>query len=100
MPRIQVNVPHELDRETAIERLRLVSEKIKVQYGSQISKLVEEWREDSVDFAITASGISVKGTVLVLHQTVQVESSVPLVALPFRGMIEAQIRKSIIEAFE
>lgn len=98
MPTIRVNVPHQLETPTAIDRLRLISDQIKSQYGGQISKLNEEWAEDQVVFAMTAAGITVEGTVVVMESIIQVESRVPLAALPFRSLIEAQIRKSISEA--
>ncbi|HMO13402.1 MAG TPA: polyhydroxyalkanoic acid system family protein [Pirellulaceae bacterium] len=100
MPKIKLNVPHELERDDVINRLKRVRDDIQANYGSQISKLHEEWRDDSIEFAITAAGITVQGMIFVMHQEVRIESSFPLMAMPFRGLIETQIRKTIVDALE
>jgi len=98
MPKIQISVPHQLEREVAVERLRSFSDKFRAKFGSQISSIEESWSEESMEFSITARGMKLRGRVEVTPTMVEVESNLPFAALPFRGLIESNIRDAINSA--
>lgn len=98
MPSVKVSVPHGLSAQEALDRLQSYILKAKEMYGDKVSNLREDWQENVLEFGFSAMGMSTSGKVVFEEQFVHVESKVPLMALPFRGQIEEQIRSQISRA--
>lgn len=100
MPKIEINVPHELQPKQAVEKLQAFSGQVREQFGDQVTSIEEQWDEsnDSLTFSVKARGLAVNGNLVVTETSVDVVSSLPFAALPFRGMIESYIRKAISDA--
>ncbi len=97
MAKLDIKVPHVLEREEVFSRLRKFSSKVHEQLGNQVSSIDEEWDDEneSMEFSVKAKGMSIKGNMAVHDDTVDVHSNLPFAALPFRGMIESFIRNAI-----
>ncbi len=98
MPSLKVSVPHNHDKETAAEKLKSFSAKIKEFYGDQVSDLRETWVGTSLEFGFSAKGIKVSGQVDVEDDQVTVDSKLPLAAMMFRGRIEKKVREALVDA--
>ena len=100
MAKIKVNVPHDLEPTEAVVRLREFSDKVRDQLGEEISSIEETWVEERLEFKLKARGLSIQGNLAVSAQSVDVVTSLPFAALPFRGMLESYIREAIAKALE
>lgn len=95
MPKLKVSVPHSLEHDEVIERLKHFSEVIKQSYGERVSDLTETWRDDGLDFAFSAMGFSTTGEITVDPSGVHVNGSLPVAAMFFKGRIESGIRERL-----
>jgi hypothetical protein len=95
MPRLSLSVPHALDVAEAVLRLRTFADSIRAAYQSHVTELVETWNGDSMACQFRVMGQRVEGTLMVLPGEVQVVMDLPLVAMMFRGMIEARAREEL-----
>lgn len=101
MPKFQVEVPHELDRQLAAEKLRQYSEQAKSQMPAEISNLEEIWDEEgNLVFSFTALGFKVSGEMISYTEIIVISGNLPFAALPFRGMIEKQLVERIQSALQ
>ena len=98
MPSMKVSVPHDHDKDTAAEKLKSFSAKVKEFYGDQVSDLRETWVGTSLEFGFSAKGIKVSGQVDVEDDQVTVDSKLPLAAMMFRGRIEKKVREALVKA--
>ena len=95
MPTLSVAVSHTLGQEQAIQRLKEQFASIKGRFGEHVSDSAEEWDGNVLRYRFTALGIQVQGTVTSEDSEVKVTASLPLVAMPFKGRIEQQIRDEL-----
>ena len=95
MPGFKTEVPHQLDRETATERLKTFLEKVRQQYQGQVSNLQESWNEDTLTFAFSTYGFKISGTLTVAAGAVLLGGRLPLAAMMFKGKIEQTIRDEL-----
>ncbi len=89
---MRISAPHHFDTKEAMNRVQSAVQKMKSQYGGEVSQFQEQWDKDSGKFTIKAYGISVKASVQVTPQEVSLSGNLPLIALPFKGRIESWIR--------
>jgi hypothetical protein len=88
MPGFQVDVPHQLGRQQAIERLKQFADTIVEQYKDQVSKSEGNWVDNVLTFALTTYGFTISGSLTVEDSAVRLEGQLPFAALPFKGKIE------------
>lgn len=92
MPGFATHVSHDLSRSRATERLKAFLDEVRRLHGDKVQNLRGEWRETTLDFAFTAYGMAVQGSMVVEEALVRVEGRLPLAAAFFRGQIEQTIR--------
>jgi len=95
MPSFGLEVPHQIGREGAIERLSAFLEKVRKRYGSQVSNLEESWENNCLTFSFRTYGFDIKGTVEIAEDTVRLSGELPFAAMMFRGRIEQTIREEL-----
>ncbi len=95
MPALKMSFPHQLDRQTAMERLKDRLDKIKGRYGGQISNLRESWVDNVLDFGFTTYGFAVQGNMTVEDQEVRLDGQIPFAAMMFKGKIEQALREQM-----
>jgi hypothetical protein len=91
MPAFQVNVPHALGQEEAVERLKVFLQKVAEHYKDQISKIEGNWVENVLTFAMTTYGFTISGTLTVDESSARIAGQLPFAALAFKGKIEKSI---------
>ena len=57
MPAFQVDVPHQLGRQQALERLKSFLPAIAQRYKDQVSKIEGDWAENVLNFSLTTFGL-------------------------------------------
>ena len=101
MPGFKVEVQHSLGKDQAVEKLQGFSEKIKDTYQAEISEVEERWTEDGrLEFSFKAMGFKISGNAIVEQHLVQMDGSLPLAAVMFRGAIEKEISNKLREALD
>lgn len=93
MPSIKVSVPHSLNPDEAVRRIRNLVTDIKAQFADKVTDVKEEWTGPHGEFGFKAMGFEITGTVQVDAREVQIQSSLPFAATPFKGRIEAVIQE-------
>lgn len=97
MPTIKVSVPHSLDPDEALRRIKNLVTDIKVQFAGRVTDVTEEWAGRNGEFGFKVMGFDIAGNVQVDFREVQIQSSLPLAAMPFKGRIEAVIQEKAKE---
>jgi hypothetical protein len=95
MASFSVSVPHAIGREAALVRVQKFLDDVRQDYSAHISDVRGEWRGNCLDFGFSATGLPVKGTLVVEDSAVHVAGPLPLAALFFRGKIEQTIRQEL-----
>jgi len=95
MPKLSLEIPHSLDQEEAVRRLKDGFSRIKETYGGQIDKLEETWNDHQLVFSFVTFGLTIQGSVSVEPSEVKITAELPLAATMFKGTIEQQIRDEV-----
>jgi hypothetical protein len=93
MPKIKVSVPHSLNPDEAVRRIKNLVKEIKTQFADKVSDVREEWTGSNGEFGFKVMGFDIAGTVQVDAREVQIQSSLPFAATPFKSRIEAVIQE-------
>src|SRR5688572_11293258 len=100
MPGFATQVSHSLPQQQAAEKLKLFVENVRREHGAKVQNLRGQWRDSTLDFAFTAYGMAVEGSLVVEETHVRVEGTLPLAATLFRGQIEQTIRGELVKILE
>lgn len=93
MPKMNVNVPHQLGKDEAITRLQNLLKDMKQQYGDKVTDLQEEWTDAGGSFSMKAMGFKLSGTLSVTDTDMKLDGELPWAAKPFQGSVETTIRE-------
>jgi hypothetical protein len=93
MPNLNISIPHQLSQDEALRRIKSAIADAKKQYGEKIDQLRESWNGYSGTLDVTAMGQKLGVVLTVNPSDVTVESALPMIAMMFRGKIEAAIRQ-------
>ncbi len=95
MPRLLLEVPHALDRDEAVRRLKEKFAAAQVEHGQHVSKFHDEWKDHTFSFSLHALGMGVSGTVAVEPRKIRLEVTLPLAAMLFKRAIEERLRQEV-----
>ena len=95
MPKLTVTVPHALDQDQAIERLKERFGDLQRRFHDSVKDLKEEWDGNVLSYRFTTLGVKVQGTVTAVDSHVTVTAELPLAAMLMKGTIETQIRSEL-----
>lgn len=95
MPEVAVTVAHLLSDEEAMRRLQERYDAVKAAYGEHIQGLEQQWDGRSMRFRFSRLGMRFEGVVTVAAGQVSVAVDLPLLASPFRGVIEHRVREEL-----
>ena len=70
-------------------------EKLRKEYADKVQDLEGDWIEDTLNISFQAMGFQIKSSVLVRDEAVDVQTQLPLAAMPFKGMVQAKIVSSL-----
>jgi hypothetical protein len=95
MPHLSVEVPHQLNQDEVVERLRQKAAAARSAFQDQISAFQEDWTDHQATFSIKVMGMTTTGTVAVEPEKVNVTLDLPFAAMLFRGAIESRVRQEL-----
>lgn len=98
MPGFSTEVPHNLGREQAIEKLKGFSERVREKYKDQISNMSGDWKDNVYNFALTTYGFTISGVLTVEETLARLEAQLPFAALAFKGKIEQSFASEVKKA--
>jgi len=93
MPNLTASIPHQLTRTEAKRRIQDQIAQLRGQYGTVLGSLQENWEGDTLHFAAGAMGQSIKGSVAVEDQAVQVNVELPWLLAQIAGGVKQQIEQ-------
>lgn len=93
MSSINVQVPHQLSKEEAKQRIQKLLSNLKEEQKDMISHINEEWTGDDCTFNFTAKGFDVSGTLQVNPDHVAITGELPFALSFFKGMISDVIEQ-------
>lgn len=97
MPKLTIQIPHDLGKEEATRRLQQHFHDIKQRFEQHVSDFEEEWNGHSMQFGFRTFGLKISGLVESAPAEVKVSAELPMAAMMFRGTIERQIRDELAE---
>jgi hypothetical protein len=95
MSSFSTEVPHQLGKQAATERLKTFIEKVSERYKDQVSHMEGSWNDNTLGFSLTTYGFNISGTLTVEDNLARLEGKLPLAALAFRGKIEQTIASEL-----
>jgi Putative polyhydroxyalkanoic acid system protein (PHA_gran_rgn) len=93
MPDLNISIPHQLSQDEALRRLKSAIADAKKQHGDKIDDLQESWSGYSGTLKVAVMGQKLAVVLTVNPSDVTVQSALPMIAMMFRGKIEAAIRQ-------
>jgi hypothetical protein len=93
MGQLVIEVPHSLDREEAMRRLKDKFASAMAEQGDRVNQVRHEWNGHTLTFAFQALGMAVSGTVAVEQKVVKFVAELPFAALLFKRTIEERLRQ-------
>ena len=95
MAKLTLAIPHQLDRDESVRRLKERFSQVKEENAGKFNDLVEEWDGDNLSFSFSTYGMSIRGRVEPDTSEVKIDVELPFAAMMFKGAIERQMRDEI-----
>ncbi len=89
---MEVVVNSKLTKNEALSRIKHIFSKLKEEYSSQISNVIELWNENVLDFSFDVQGAKMNGKLTVDDYKVTIVSRLPWYAFMFKKRIINTIR--------
>ena len=93
MSSIALQIPHQLSKEEAKQRIQKLLSNLKEEQRDIISHIEENWVGDDCNFNFTAKGFDVSGTLQVNPDHVDITGELPFALSFFKGMISDVIEQ-------
>lgn len=97
MPKFEIEVPHTLGREQALERVQAFSDKIQARHGDKIKEFEQAWEGDRLAFGFKTMGMRIEGGLDVAEDNVRVEGDLPFAAAMFKGQLTGAIQEQLLK---
>lgn len=97
MPSLDMTIPHDLEKDEALMRIKRMLVQLKQEKGDMIEDLREDWDENSCKFSFVVMGSSISGTFENGDNEVRISADLPFAASLFKGKIESVIREKAEE---
>lgn len=91
MPSLSMNIPHQLPKEEALNRIKGLLNTLKKEQADTITNVREEWKDDTGEFAFRAKGFDLSGLIQVTSSGVDINAKVPFAVSLFSGKIKSLI---------
>lgn len=95
-----VSVPHNLGQAAARDRVEQFLNRMRADYGEQITSAEGQWNDATLDFNIVSMGITVSGQMVVEDTLIRVSGPLPMIASFFKGKIEEIISHELRRLIE
>jgi hypothetical protein len=87
MPTLDIDIPHQLTRDEALQRVKQLLEKTSQKAAGSIEDLTEHWEGNTGHFRFNAKGFPISGTITVTSSLVEVRGQVPFAVSLFKSAI-------------
>ena len=91
MPNIEMNIPHSLDQNEALNRIRKLLSNVEKRFSGQLKDVQQEWNNNEGSFSFSVMNMPVSGTLKVNEGDVLLDGKIPLAASLFKGKIKSVI---------
>lgn len=88
MSSLTVSLPHQLSRAEAKQRVEELIGRLPQEYGAFLSKFEKKWDGDTMTFNMSASGVTITGTVQVDDRAVRLDIPLPWPLSMFAGNVQ------------
>jgi len=92
VPKIHLEIPHQLSAEEARSRLERFTEGLP---QDQVTDLEQSWHENTLSFVFKTFGIKINGDLTAANEKLLVNIELPFSAMMFKGKIESGIKKQL-----
>lgn len=93
MSKLELSIPHQLDKEQAVSRIKNLLANLATEHAGTISNVKEEWNGSQGDFAFSAKGFDLAGKINVNDNDVQIDADLPFAVSLFSGAIKRIIQE-------
>ena len=83
----------------ALEELKTHSSRLMARFGSEVSDLQQEWRDNQLTVSFKTFGFTIQGRVVVEETTVELEVDLPWLARTREGQIRDRAMLALQEIF-
>ena len=92
---------HRLGKNEASKRAEIAFEQYRKEYEDKISNFQQSWdsSHEELEFVFSIYGLYVSGKIIVNDFSVQVEGKIPLIAIPFKERMTAEIQAELDKTF-
>lgn len=88
-----IEVPHQLSKEEAREKIKNLLGDLKEKYAGQIKNVEEQWTDYRNDFKLGIGPVSTNGHISVEESKVAIDLEIPLFASMFKSQIQSLIEE-------
>jgi hypothetical protein len=97
MGSLNIDIPHQLPKQEAVERIKKLLGRLKTEQKDQIKNVKEEWHGDKGSFEFTSMGFDISGLISVNENNVNVNGNLPFALSLFKGKISNVITQKAKE---
>lgn len=97
MASLEMTIPHSLQQEEALERIKNLLTETKKDHGDKIENLKEHWNGNVGTFGFTAKGFDISGSLTVHPSNIELKGKIPFAVSLFKGTITSAIKKKASE---
>ena len=95
MPKLNVEIPHQLPADELKNRLKRFSEVLGDKFKDQIKDFSQSWEGDDLLFSFKTMGLKIGGKLLIHDDKVALDGDLPFAAMMFKGKIESEIKQQL-----
>ena len=95
MPAIQFSIPHSLDTDEAVTRLKGFVGKLRERNEPKFMVKSEQWEQRKLSCAFSSYGFAMDATMQVEPHEVKFHLQIPFAAIVFKGQIEQRLRDEL-----
>ena len=92
MPAIKFSVPHQLDPDEVVNRLKSFLSKLRERNESKFQVKSEEWTDRQLKTSFSSYGFAMDAVMQVEPSELKFVVNIPFAALMFKGQIEQRLR--------
>lgn len=92
MPKINMEIPHQLSAEESRSRLERFTESLP---KDQVSDLEQSWSGNTLTFGFKTFGIKIAGDLTAADEKLVAAIDLPFSAMMFKGKIETEMKKQL-----
>lgn len=92
MPALEFTVPHQLEPEDVVTRIKGFMAKLREQNEPRFLVKKEVWQENTLDCSFSSFGFAMEAIMHVRPSDMKLKLTIPFAALIFKGQIEDRLR--------